>query len=378
LKEANMPVRLDAFGPLSPTLAEFLPRLRSMLRPAQAFFAWWTAELAVCVPPALRGVLARPGQIIELVVADGAARFTRRRGGHVEELAKIGLARNEEAQARRALSQLRAHIRPKRSRIQVGIAPEQVLRRTIGLPVSVVENLREVLELELDRHTPFRPGEVYFGHRIAGFEDDGKRVLVELAVVPRRLADRVLAIARALGFKPERLGIAGEDGIDFMRGEQEGDAETPGQSRVARIGLGVGLALLLLLPLLALKFTERREEARVAELREQAASTDTLRKEVEMLLKRNRELPLRKQTGPSLMAVLDELATILPDGTWVAELRLEGSKLMLVGYSASASALIAVIEESDLFSGADFASPVMPDPALRAERFHLTATVKGG
>ena len=90
---------------------------------------------------------------------------------------------------------------------------------------------------------------------------DGKRVLVELAVVPRRLADRVLAIARALGFKPERLGIAGEDGIDFMRGEQEGDAETPGQSRVARIGLGVGLALLLLLPLLALKFTERREEA---------------------------------------------------------------------------------------------------------------------
>jgi general secretion pathway protein L len=373
-----MPVRLDALGPLSPTLAELLPRLRRMLQPAQAFFAWWTAELAICVPPPLRGALARPGQIIELVVADGAARFTRRRGGQVQELAKIGLARNEEAQARRALNQLRAHIRPKRSRIQVGIAPEQVLRRTIGLPVSVVENLREVLELELDRHTPFRPAEVYFGHRIAGFEDDGKRVLVELAVVPRRLADRVLAIARALGFKPERLGIAGEDGIDFMRGEQEGDAETPGQSRAARLGLGVGLALLLLLPLLALKLTERREQARVAELREQAASTDTLRKEVEILLKRNRELPLRKQTGPSLMAVLDELATILPDGTWVAELRLEGSKLMLVGYSASASALIAVIEESDLFSGADFASPVMPDPALRAERFHLTATVKGG
>ena len=373
-----MPMRLDALRPLSPTLADFLPRIQRMLQPAQAFFAWWTAELAVCVPPSLRGSIARPGQVIELVIADGAARFTRRRGGQVKELARIGLARNEEAQARRALTELRAHIRPKRSNIQVGIAPAQVLRRTIGLPVSVVENLREVLELELDRHTPFRPGEVYFDHRIAGFEDEGKRVLVELAVVPRRLADRVLAIARALGFKPERVGIAGEDGIDFLRGEHEGELEVPGQSRAARIGLGLGLALLLLLPLLALKFTERREEARMAELREQAASTDALRKEVDILLKRNRELPLRKQSGPTLMAVLDELARILPDGTWVAELRLEGPKLMLVGYSASASGLIAVIEESELFSGADFASPVMPDPALRAERFHLTATVKGG
>ena len=372
-----MPMRLETLHPFSPTLAEFLPKLRRMLQPAKAFFTWWTAELALCVPPGLRGSLARPGQIIELVVSDGAARFTRRRGGHVEELARIGLARNEEAQARRALTGLRAHIRPKRSRIHVGIAPAQVLRRTIDLPVSVVENLREVLELELDRHTPFRPSEVYFDHRIAGFEDEGKRVLVELVVVPRRLADRVLAIARALGFKPERVGIAGEDGIDFVRGEGESEFEAPGQSRTARIGLGLGLALLLLLPLFALKFTERREETRMAELRRQAASTDALRKEVEELLKRNRELPLRKQTGPTLMAVLDELARILPDGTWVAELRLEGAKLFLVGYSASASALIAILEDSNLFSGTDFASPVMPDPTLHAERFHLVTTVGG-
>ena len=371
-------MRLEVLRPFAPTLVEVLPRLQRLLQPAREFLAWWTAELTQCVPPVLRGSLARPGQVIELVVADGAARFSRRRGGKIDELARIGLARNEEAQARRALSNLRAQIRPKRSRIHLGIASGQVLRRTVDFPVSVVENLREVLELELDRHTPFRPSEVYFDHRISGFEDDGKRVLVELAVVPRRLADRALAIARALGFRPERIGIAGEDGIDFLRGEADGEIDWPGQSRIANIGLGLGVALLLLLPWLALKFTEQREEARVAELRQEAASTDALRKEVQVLLKRNRSLPLRKQNGPTLMAVLDELARILPDGTWVAELRLEGAKLSLVGYSASASALIAVLEDSDLFSGTDFASPVMPDPALHAERFHLVATVAGG
>lgn len=374
----TIPMRFEAQRPLAPALTETLSGLRQIWRPAKDFFAWWTTELVACVPPSLRGRLSRPGQVVELVIADGAAKFTRRRGAQAQELARIGLARNEEADARRALAELRTQIRPRRTRIHLGIAPGQALRRTIELPVSVVENLREVLELELDRHTPFRPADVYFDHRIAGFDDGGKRVLVELAVVPRRVADRMLAVARALGFPPERVGIAGEDGVNFLRTEGDGDAEAPGQTRGKRVALGLGLALLLLLlPWLALKFTERREEARMAELRQEAASTDVLRSEVEMLLKRNRILPLRKQNGPTLLAVLEELSRVLPDGTWVAELRLEGGKLSLVGYSASASALIAVIEDSDLFLDTDFASPIMPDTALHAERFHLVATVGG-
>ncbi len=370
-------MRLEALQPFAPGLSAALPRLQRICRPASEFLSWWTVELAACVPPRLRGSLTRPGQVVELVVADGAATFTRRRGAQAQELARIGLARNEEGQARRALSQLRAQVRPKRSRIHLGIAEAQVLRRTIDLPVSVVENLREVLELELDRHTPFRPEEVYFDHRIAGFDDGGKRVLVELAVVPRKLADRALAVARALGFPPERVGIAGEDAISFLRTESDGEFEGQAHGKAARIALGAGIALLLVLPWFALKLTAQREQASVTALRQEAVETDALRKEIEELVNRNRALPLRKQNGPTLMAVLEELAGILPDGTWVAELHLEGTKLSLVGYSGSASALVAVIEESDLFSGPEFASPVMPDPMLHAERFHLIATVGG-
>jgi general secretion pathway protein L len=370
-------MRLEALLPFAPTLSDAAPKLQRLLRPAREFLSWWSSELRACVPPRLRGILVPPGQVIELVVADGAAMFSRRRGSRSEELARIGLARHEEAQARRALTNLRRQIQPKRSHVHLGIAAGQVLRRTIDLPVSVVENLREVLELELDRHTPFRPAEVYFDHRIAGFDDGGRRVLVELAVVQRRLADRALSIARALGYPPERVGIAGEDGIDFLRAEGDGEFEGQAQSRAARIGIAVGVVLLLVLPWLALKMTQTHEEVRMTQMREQAAQTDALRKEVQVLLARNRSLPMRKQTGPTLMSVLEELANILPDGTWVAELRLDGPKLSLVGYSGSASALIAVIEESALFSQTEFASPMMPDPTLHAERFHIVATVGG-
>lgn len=371
-----MPMRLETFGPLAPALAEALPGLQRIWRPVRDFFAWWTAELGQCIPPGLRGNLSRPGQVIELMIADGSATFCRRRGNQTQELARIGLARNEEAQARKTLTELRARVRPKRTHIHLGIAPSQVLRRTIDLPVSVVENLREVLELELDRHTPFRPADVYFDHRIAGFDDGGRRVLVELVVVPRKLADRALAVARALGFPPDRVGIAGEDGINLLNDGERG-SDFPRQTRTTRMALALGLAFLLLLPWFALKYTATHEQIRTNALRQELAATDKLRAEVQTLLKRNRNLVLRKQGGPMLMSVLEELARVLPDKTWIAEMRLEGDKLSLVGYSASASSLIAIIEASALFSGTDFGSPVMPDPTLHAERFHLVTTVGG-
>ena len=87
-------MRLEALRPYAPTLSEALPRLQRIWRPVSQFLSWWTAELAACVPPRLRGSLMRPGQVVELVVADGAARFARRRGAQTEELARIGLARN--------------------------------------------------------------------------------------------------------------------------------------------------------------------------------------------------------------------------------------------------------------------------------------------
>ena len=373
-----MLTRQSASRPLVPSLAGLMQGLEPYWRPAVAFLMWWKAELAGCVPPRLRGAFSRPGQVVELVIVNGGATFQWRRGAQTQELARIGLARNEEAAAKRALGELRQRIRPRRTRIWLGLAPSQVLRRTLELPVAVVENLREVLELELDRHTPFKPEDVYFDHRIAGFDDGGKRVVVELGVVPRRLVERSLAIARALGFPPERVGVAGEDGMDFLRAGGESDAEMPRQTLIGRLAVTVGLTLLILLPWFALRQTLTREEARLVELKEQATATDALRTEVQGLLKRNRQLIERKQQGARVVTVMEELTRLLPDGTWVAELRIQDGKISLVGYSGSASALIGLIEASDLFSEAQFASPVLPDPVIGAERFHLVAGIAEG
>ena len=74
-------------------------------------------------------------------------------------------------------------------RVVVALPPEQVLRKTITLPAAVEENLRQVLAYDLDRHTPFKPEEVYFdasdrrarrrqegdARRLGGGAQDGRR-----------------------------------------------------------------------------------------------------------------------------------------------------------------------------------------------------------
>ena len=47
-------------------------------------------------------------------------------------------------------------------RVVVSLPPREVLRRTITLPAAVEENLRQALTYDLDRHTPFKPEELYF------------------------------------------------------------------------------------------------------------------------------------------------------------------------------------------------------------------------
>jgi general secretion pathway protein L len=89
-----------------------------------------------------------------------------------------------------------------------------------------------------------------------------------------------------------------------------------------------------------------------------------------------RLLERRKQTTPSNVIVLDALSQILPDHTYVTELRIEGDKLQIVGVTRDAAALIGLIEQSPHFSHAAFYAPTTRTPGDPGERFHVEAHIK--
>ncbi len=54
------------------------------------------------------------------------------------------------------------------AKVAVALPRSQVLRKTIVLPAAVEENLGQALAWDLDRHTPFKPEEVYFDAVVIG------------------------------------------------------------------------------------------------------------------------------------------------------------------------------------------------------------------
>ena len=69
-----------------------------------------------------------------------------------------------------------------------------------------------------------------------------------------------------------------------------------------------------------------------------------------------------KRETPATVIVLEALSEILPDDTYVTELRVEGTKLQIIGVTHDAPGLIRLIEQSPHFTHATFFAPTIRAP----------------
>ena len=90
----------------------------------------------------------------------------------------------------------------------------------------------------------------------------------------------------------------------------------------------------------------------------------------------NVRLEIRKHTAPSSVMIIESLSRILPDNTYVTELRIENNKIQLVGVTHDAPSLIGLMEQSGLFTRATFFAPTTRSPSEPGERFHIEALIQ--
>jgi general secretion pathway protein L len=89
-----------------------------------------------------------------------------------------------------------------------------------------------------------------------------------------------------------------------------------------------------------------------------------------------RALERRKHEAPLTVMVLEALSQILPDHTYVTELRIEGDKLRVIGVTKDAPSLIGLMEQSSQFTRATFFAPTTRAPNETGERFHIEARIE--
>src|SRR5690606_24752678 len=122
-----------------------------------------------------------------------------------------------------------------------------VLRRTLALPLAAERNLAAVLELEIDRHTPFKAAAVYYAFSPLRRDAAARKLHVALTVVPRRGIEAVVELLRAQGIETTAI-VAGSTRLALQEGR--GGRPAPVRAWVAAT-LALALAgVLVAVPLL--------------------------------------------------------------------------------------------------------------------------------
>lgn len=359
---------------------------KRLLGALRGFFAWWLGELAALVPERLRRRLAPAIDMLVLLLGDGEAVLRREAGGAAQLLGRVDMRTAADPQHRLAAILRERGLARAFARGDIGVClrlpADRAVRSTLELPLAAEENLDEVIAFELDRHTPFNARQACFAYRLLERDTAAQRLRLDLTVLPRATVDAALALAGRFRLAPDRLDIADAGGAAASGNLlPAGVPLSPQRVDLVTYGLAALVAVLAIVAVWLPLHAERRAAARLEQ--EFAAATDAaktaakLRGEIDDIRKDARFLIDRKEQTPSISKLLLESTRLLPDDTWISEWQLSGSEIQLTGFTRSASALVELLEQSRVFRGTTFRSPVMPDAKTGRERFSLAAQIVG-
>ena len=262
------------------------------------------------------------------------------------------------------------------ARVTVTLPPEMFLFRDLDFPSKALDFLDGVLRAQIDRLTPWSSAQAVFGHS-APVSVGLDRIKLTLAAAP---LTRIEQIVRA-------FGAAGAHSV-VIAARREGDETAApitvheGAFRRERTMLearrGLRHALVGALAFAGLSAAASGLLGAWFETRTESVAAETRQwRHAQMAGARDPDIMLHKHKfeAPLAVLVIDQLARILPDDTYLRELQLGEGKVELAGVSADAARLIAMLESSPTFSRATFSAPTTHTPNEPGDQFHIQAQV---
>lgn len=345
---------------------------------SKTFLSWWTSELQNLV--AVRaGASIRQGPRLLVHVEQNGFRLEHSLSGRASHSSDAFFATARELET--AVAGL-LDVTP-RPTVELRIPAGACFMRTVRLPRAAQRDLPQLLALDLERATPFKPADIFTGYIVDQGADQGPTLSVRQYVLKRRtIADAAGAVERA-GASISAISCVDTDGAGLAYFRPADLTATP-HAGPPRASMTTLLAvMILLLGGSAAYLAVNRHDVALAEIK---ASTDGLKREATEIRERmtaaqaldaevaafNR---LRRRTI-SRALIIEEVTRVLPDSDWLTELRIEAATVDLSGLAQSGNALVPLFETSDLFVDATLTAPVTFDQALAKERFSLRVQLR--
>lgn len=322
-------------------------------------WSWWLGELTRSLPERGRAS-GRGRRLVARIERGGTVLGVAHRGGF-KPLSDQSLAHGAAERAARG--------RP----IELQVAADQLLLKELRLPTAAMENLPAVIASEMDRETPFSADAVLFAHRARQRQD--RTVLVDLAVLPRAIPDRVARDLSALGLSLGRVTV--HDGVGWLARVDFSKTRIARDFRVPR-GLVIALLLTALAPGAIQAWDAWRLDQDLVLAKAEADGALVLAERLRRKASGGSALDQEKAAAPNVSAMLAAVTETLPDAAWLDGLSLDGATVTLSGYAPAAAELIPLLERSGHFAAARFAGAVVRDPTRGLEHFQITATWTAG
>ncbi len=267
------------------------------------------------------------------------------------------------------------------SRAEMVLNANRFLFRPLELPKRAVEFLDGIVRAQIDRLTPWTPGEAVFSWT-PPTDTPNDRIELTIAATARALVAPYVQAIADLGVASVAVLTVPADAGPHAAPIKVFEQRARGVFEIDRIRRtlvalflisGLAAAITMGYSAFALDSLDAEQQALSQKI---SARRAALRASPEFTVSAQRMLERRKQSTPSNVIVLEALSQILPDHTFVTELRIEVDKLQIVGVTRDAAALIALIEQSPHFTSARFYAPTTRTPGDPGERFHVEAKVK--
>jgi general secretion pathway protein L len=269
----------------------------------------------------------------------------------------------------------------KATRAELVLQSDRFVIRPLELPRRATEFLDGIVRAQIDRLTPWSAENAAFGWS-APVEIANERVLVTIAATARSVVTPFVSAVAGLGADSIAVSTVAPEAQDGATSIKVFDQRVRGALEMSRVRRTLATALvvagILAAAAIATEVIGGNElDARHADVTSRiAAQRAKLRAGSDVRTSALATLERRRHESPSSVIVLEVLSQILPDHTYVTELRIQGDKMQVVGVTRDAPSLIRLIEQSQHFTRATFFAPTTRSPSEPGEHFHIEARIE--